>query len=105
MDAYAGKSFEELLSISGVDGTWRSRNTEHRGRIFAKTGTLRPNSNLAGYFYARRDGEMKKYYFTVFVEKRGAGQYTTQARRMIESLLRYWINYYSQNEGEPIGDF
>lgn len=103
--AYAGKSFEQLLSISGVDGTWRNRNRDHRGQVLAKTGTLRPNSNLAGYFYARRGGVMKKYYFTVFVEKRGAGSHTTKARQLIESLVRYWIGYYSQTEGQPIGRF
>lgn len=103
--SYAGKSFEELLSISGVDGTWRNRNKDNRGQVLAKTGTLRPNSNLAGYFYARRDGDLKKYYFTVFVEKRGAGSHTTKARQLIESLVRYWIGYYSQTEGQPIGRF
>ncbi|MEO0335924.1 MAG: D-alanyl-D-alanine carboxypeptidase, partial [Pseudomonadota bacterium] len=103
--AYAGQSFERLLSIAGVDGTWRNRNRESSGRIFAKTGTLRPNSNLVGYFYARRDGTLKKYYFTVFVEKRGAGSHTTRARQLIESLVRYWIAYYSQTVGDPVGRF
>ncbi|MCJ8276104.1 MAG: D-alanyl-D-alanine carboxypeptidase [Bdellovibrionales bacterium] len=102
---YAGMSFDELLSISGVDGTWKNKNKDHKGQIFAKTGTLRPNSNLAGYFYARRDGEMKKYFFNVFIEKKGGGSYTTKARKLIESLMRHWINYYSQKKGEPIEDF
>jgi D-alanyl-D-alanine carboxypeptidase len=103
--AYDGRSFEELLSINGVDGSWRSRNPESRGQIFAKTGTLRPNSNLAGFFYARRNGVLKKYYFVVFVEKKGAGSYTTRARSLIESLLKYWISYYSQTPGESIENF
>ncbi len=104
-NAYAGNSFEKLLSINGVDGSWRNRNLETRGRIFAKTGTLRPNSNLAGYFYAKRNGVMKKYYFAVFVQKKGAGNYTTKARALIEGLMKYWISYYSQTEGESIENF
>ena len=103
--AYGGQSFERLLSIAGVDGTWRNRNRESTGQIFAKTGTLRPNSNLAGYFYARRNGVLKKYYFSVLVEKRGAGSHTTKARQLIESLMRYWIAYYSQTPGQPVGEF
>ena len=103
--SYDGLSFEKLLSISGTDGTWKNKNKDHKGRILAKTGTLNPNSNLAGFFYAKRGGDMKKYYFTVFVEKKGGGQYTTKARKLIESLMRYWINYYSMEKGEPISPF
>lgn len=102
---FNGQTFEELLSISGVDGTWKNKNLDHRGYIFAKTGTLRPNANLSGYFYANRDKELKKYYFSVFVNKKGGGQYSVNARKLIESLLRYWINYYSTHEGESIFDF
>ncbi|MCB0378255.1 MAG: D-alanyl-D-alanine carboxypeptidase [Bdellovibrionales bacterium] len=103
--AYAGLNFEQLLSINGTDGTWKNKNTDHKGRIFAKTGTLNPNSNLAGYFYAKRQGVMKKYYFAVFIEKKGGGSYTTKARKLIESLMRYWINFYSAQEGDSLGDF
>lgn len=99
---YNGMSYEKLLSVSGTDGTWKNHNKDHKGRIFAKTGTLNPNSNLAGFFYARRGGVLKKYYFVVFVEKKGGGSYTTKARNMIESLVRYWINYYSVNQGDAI---
>jgi hypothetical protein len=95
--AWRGASFERLLSISGVDGTWRGRNTEHRGRVLAKTGTLSPNSNLAGYFYARRGGELHKYDFVILVEKSGAGE-TQRARRFIESMVRHWITHYSKSE-------
>lgn len=102
--AYKGLSFESLLSISGVDGTWANRNTDHKGMVLAKTGTLNPNANLAGYFYARRNGVMNKYYFVVFVEKDSGSANSTKARTFIESLVRHWINYYSQQPGIPIAN-
>ncbi len=104
-EAYNGYTFEELLSINGVDGTWKNKNLDHKGYIFAKTGTLRPNANLSGYFYAKRKGEFVKHYFSVFVNKKGGGSYSTKARKLIEGLMRHWINYYSQHQGEPVGDF
>ncbi|MCB9073215.1 MAG: D-alanyl-D-alanine carboxypeptidase [Bdellovibrionaceae bacterium] len=100
--AYSGLSFEKLLSISGVDGTWANHNTDQKGLIFAKTGTLNPNANLAGYFYAKRGGVMHKYYFVVFVEKDSGTTASNNARSFIEALLRNWINYYAKQEGDPI---
>jgi len=99
--AYAGQNFEQLLSISGVDGTWRSRNRDAKGRVLAKTGTLRAASNLSGYFYAQRGGKMHKYYFSVLVSK-SSSQNPTETRTMIEGLVRYWLQYYNQNTGTPI---
>lgn len=99
---YNGQSFERLLSISGTDGTWASRNTDHKGLVLAKTGTLNPNANLAGYFYARRDGVLRKYYFAVLVEKDSGSTSSNNARTFIEYLVRNWINYYAQQAGEPI---
>ena len=99
---FAGKSFESLLSISGVDGTWAGKNKDHTGQVLAKTGTLNPNANLAGYFYARRNGVLKKYYFAVLVEKDAGSASATAARTFIEQLVRNWINYFSKQEGEPI---
>jgi D-alanyl-D-alanine carboxypeptidase len=96
--AYGGKSFEELLSIAGVEGTWKNFNTDSKGMIFAKTGTLSPNSNLAGYFYVRRGGELHKYYFTVFVEKRVNVDSSANARKFIEALVRNWINQLAKSE-------
>ncbi len=100
--AYDGKTFEKLLSISGVDGTWASRNKDHKGLVLAKTGTLNPNANLAGYFYARRNGVLNKYYFAVFVEKDSGTTNANNARTFIEMLVRNWINYYAKQAGEPI---
>lgn len=101
-EAYGGMSFEELLSISGQTGTWRNFNTDASGQIFAKTGTLTPNSNLAGYFYTRRGGEQKKYYFTVFIEKRANLDSSAQARKLIEALLRHWIRHFGQEAGTSL---
>lgn len=103
--AYGGLTFEKLLSISGVDGTWASRNTDHKGLVLAKTGTLNPNANLAGYFYARRNGVLNKYYFAVFVEKDTGTTNANNARTFIEMLVRNWINYYAKQTGEPIAKF
>lgn len=101
-EAYDGKNFEDLLSINGVDGTWKNKNLDHKGYIFAKTGTLNPNGNLAGYFYANRNNKLHKYYFSIFVQKKGAGQYSINARKLMEAMMRYWINYYSTVPGTPI---
>ncbi len=102
---FDGKNFEDLLSVNGKDGTWKNKNLDHKGYIFAKTGTLNPNANLSGYFYAKRKGKFIKHYFSVFVQKKGGGSYSTNARKLIEGLLRYWINYYSANEGKPLAPF
>ena len=101
--AYAGQTFEQLLSISGVDGTWANYNKDAKGMVLAKTGTLTPTSNLAGYFYAKRNGQMKKYYFALLVDKDSSSSST--ARTFIEAMVRHWISYYSQQEGTPLADF
>jgi hypothetical protein len=95
--AYAGQSYEQLLSISGVDGTWGSRNRDAKGRVLAKTGTLSTASNLSGYFYANRNGAMNKYYFSVLINK-SSKQSPTQTRTLTEGLVRYWLQYYASHE-------
>lgn len=104
-NVFDGEDFEQLLSINGVDGTLKHKNLDHKGYIFGKTGTLNPNSNLSGYFYARRNGAFVKHYFSIFVQKKGGGQYSVNARRLIEELMRYWIDYYSSHPAQFIGDF
>jgi D-alanyl-D-alanine carboxypeptidase len=101
--AYAGQTFEQLLSISGIDGTWANYNKDAKGMVLAKTGTLTPTSNLAGYFYAKRKDQMKKYYFALLVDKDSSS--TTAARQFIEAMVRHWISYYSEQEGSPLADF
>lgn len=100
-----GQSFEQMLSISGVDGTWSDRNQDSRGMVLAKTGTLNTESNLAGYFYAKRDGQMHKYYFAILVQTSVGAEYIKNARSFIEGLLRGWIGYYSAQPGEAISNF
>lgn len=95
--AFGGKDFADLLSISGIEGTWAGRNTDDKGMIFAKTGTLGVASNLAGYFFVKRAGQLNKYYFAVFVDKTG-GASSARARQLIESLVRHWIDELSAQE-------
>jgi len=95
---FDGNSFEDLLSISGVEGTWKNFNTDSKGMIFAKTGTLAPNSNLAGYFYVKRNNKIYKYFFAIFVEKRVNIDSSAAARKFIEALVRNWIHQLSREE-------
>jgi len=99
---YSQKSFVELLAVAGQDGTLMNRNQEHKGMIFAKTGTLTPVSNLAGYVHVTRNGEVQKYYFAIFVEKKGNGIYTTRARELIEGFVRLWVNQLLTEEPEAL---
>lgn len=102
---YDGHSFEQLLSISGTDGTWANYNKDTKGRILAKTGTLSPASNLAGYFYAKKQDKLKKYYFAILVEKDAGTENTNKARKFIEALMRNWIFFYSEHDGEFLATF
>ncbi len=95
--AFNGMTFEELLSISGVDGTWKNRNQDAKGRVLAKTGTLRLASNLTGYFYVKKNNKLEKYYFSVLVSRSGS-QSSGNARAMIEELVRYWLEYFRNHE-------
>lgn len=102
---YGGMEFKKLLSIAGTDGTWEKYNKENKGYIFAKTGTLNPTSNLAGYFLARRGGVFHEYYFAVFINRESGTTSSTNARKLLEAFLRYWVDYYSGYSGEPIKNF
>lgn len=102
---YNGQSFEQLLSISGTDGTWAKYNKDTKGRILAKTGTLSPASNLAGYFYAKKQNKLKKYYFAILVEKDAGTENTNKARRFIEALMRNWIFFYSEHDAQFLATF
>jgi serine-type D-Ala-D-Ala carboxypeptidase/endopeptidase (penicillin-binding protein 4) len=48
--------FERSLPVSGVDGTltWRMASTQMKGRVMAKTGTLRGVSSLSGYITTQK---------------------------------------------------
>jgi D-alanyl-D-alanine carboxypeptidase len=95
--AWNGKTFADLLSINGVEGTWAARNRDSRGMIFAKTGTLSNASNLAGFIILQRGGRIYKYYFAVMIEKTSRDT-TARSRALIESLVRVWIKSLTQNE-------
>jgi len=97
-EKYDGKHFEDLMSTSGIDGTWGGRNSDDKGMVNAKTGTLAVASNLAGYFYVKRDGKLHKYYFSIFVQKRRGVDATLPARNLLEALVRNWLNQLEKQE-------
>jgi D-alanyl-D-alanine carboxypeptidase len=100
--AFGGQDFEQFLSKSGVDGTWRGRNTDAPGRVLAKTGTLAVSSNLAGYFYANRDRQLRKYYFAILIAKTAA-ENVSNTRSLSEGLVRHWLKTFSATSGDGLG--
>ncbi len=62
---------ESILSMSGENGTLRSRfdTPDYAYRIYAKTGSIYYCSSLAGVFYASSG---RKYLFTVFINDKAA---------------------------------
>ncbi|MDZ4181884.1 MAG: D-alanyl-D-alanine carboxypeptidase/D-alanyl-D-alanine-endopeptidase, partial [Candidatus Cloacimonadaceae bacterium] len=60
--------FFPSLAVSGMDGTLKSRMVESpaKGRVFAKTGSMRGIRNIAGYFKAD-DGRL--YAFVILCNK------------------------------------
>jgi D-alanyl-D-alanine carboxypeptidase/D-alanyl-D-alanine-endopeptidase (penicillin-binding protein 4) len=75
----------ELLPLSGLDGTMRSKldNQDTAFRVYAKTGTIYFASALAGEFIASSG---KKYLFSVFIDNKGKRkQYTAAGASGIEA--------------------
>lgn len=71
---YDGRSYLSLLPISGMKGTLHTRlaNPQTALRVWAKTGTMKYGTSLAGYFFSK---ENRKHVFAIFVsdlEKRRA---------------------------------
>lgn len=82
-------SWEQTLAIGGVDGTLRRRLTETdvRGRVFAKTGTLNPVVSLSGVVYNRHNGNTYLFSFLMnnVVSKTNARATVDRAVRLIAS--------------------
>jgi hypothetical protein len=72
------------LAIAGVRGTVGARLTgaDTRGRVFAKTGTLRDTIALSGALENRHDGQ--RYYFSILLNNVGDA---TRARRLCDDLV------------------
>lgn len=58
------KEFYNSLAIAGRDGTLRSRMHDIRGRVHAKTGTIRAVKTLSGYV-SLNDGRLVSFSFLV----------------------------------------
>jgi D-alanyl-D-alanine carboxypeptidase/D-alanyl-D-alanine-endopeptidase (penicillin-binding protein 4) len=64
--------FKDSLAVAGGDGTLKNRfaGTSLRGRVLAKTGTVRGVSALSGYLNARNG---KCYVFSILINKDTSG--------------------------------
>ncbi len=82
-------SWEKTLAVGGVDGTLRRRLTQSdvRGRVFAKTGTLNPVVSLSGVIYNRHNGNTYLFSFLMndVVSKTNARATVDRAVRLIAS--------------------
>jgi D-alanyl-D-alanine carboxypeptidase len=81
----AGPAWKGTMAIAGVRGTLRGRLTgdETRGRVFAKTGTLRDTIALSGYLENRYDGHE---YLISILQNAVADQAT--ARAIADDVVR-----------------
>lgn len=83
-----GREWAASLSISGYDGTYGGRlaNDDGKGRVYAKSGTLRDVISGSGFFVNRYDGHT--YAFSVIVNGSRNRKLTRQAiDRMVMPFL------------------
>ncbi len=81
----ASQSFEQSLSVAGVDGTLRHRlkNTPLAGNVIGKSGTLKQVKSLAGYMYSQSG---KKYVYVMLFEGKNA-----RAGRILMDNILQWL--------------
>ncbi len=81
----ASQTFEQSLSIAGVDGTlrYRLKDTPLAGNAIGKSGTLKQVKSLAGYLYAHSG---KKYIYVMLFE----GENARSGRPLMDNILQ-WI--------------
>ena len=83
-----GREWAASLSISGYDGTYGGRmlGDESRGRVYAKTGTLRDTISASGFFVNKYDGHT--YAFSILVNGMRNRKLTRQA---VDRILRVFV--------------
>ena len=76
--------FESTFPLAGEDGTLKHKFTKHplRGRLYAKTGSLRGVSGLAGFFKTKN--QQKIFFVFLF---NGPDKYTQKAVELWEEFL------------------
>ncbi len=88
----AGAAYRESLPVGGVDGTLKRRFTsaEMKGRVHAKTGTLRHVSALSGYVDTK-GGETVAFSILVnaFVPARENATATQESDRLVELIAGF----------------
>ena len=88
----AAASYREALPVGGVDGTLKRRFTsaEMKGRVHAKTGTLRHVSALSGYVDTK-GGETVAFSILVnaYVAAKEGANATREADRLVELLAGF----------------
>ncbi len=78
-------TFENSLSVAGVDGTlrYRLKNTPLAGNVIGKSGTLKQVKSLAGYVYSQSG---KKYVYVMLL----AGENARSGGQLMDNILQ-WI--------------
>ena len=81
----AGREWAASMSISGYDGTYGGRlmTDDTKGRVYAKSGTLRDTITGSGFFFNKYDGHT--YAFSLLVNNMRNKKLTRQA---IDRMLR-----------------
>ncbi len=84
----AGREWAASLSISGYDGTYGGRlaTDDGKGRVYAKSGTLRDTISGSGFFINRYDGHT--YAFSVIVNGMKNRKVTRQS---IDRIVRVFL--------------
>jgi len=82
-----GESWIQSFAQSGTSGTLRRRMTRSpfRGRVYAKTGTLRHASGLAGF--SHRQGSERRFGFVVLTYRASGGQVSYTAARGLQDRV------------------
>lgn len=87
-----GKMFHDNLSMAGVDGSLKKRLTDHPGRVFAKTGTMRSVRALAGYV-DQKDGQPRYAFAVVFNGYKGP---STPYKKIQDQICRILVQHTSE---------
>lgn len=82
-----GEDWVQSFAQSGISGTLRRRMARRPflGRVYAKTGTLRHASGLAGF--SHRQGSERRYGFVVLTYRASGGQVSYTAARSLQDRV------------------